>query len=60
MSEAAHAPVMLAEVLEALGPAEGRLIVDATFGAGGYSQAFLKRGAQVIAFEIAIFKLRPR
>src|SRR5580698_7168673 len=51
MSEPAHTPVLLAEVLEALAPAPGALIVDGTFGAGGYSRAFLARGARVIAFD---------
>ena len=51
MAETPHTPVMLDEVLEALAPAPGRLIVDATFGAGGYSRAFLAAGAEVIAFD---------
>ena len=51
MSETSHRPVMLAEVTEALEPGPGRLIVDATFGAGGYSAAFLDAGAQVVAFD---------
>jgi 16S rRNA (cytosine1402-N4)-methyltransferase len=51
MSEPAHTPVLLAEVLEALNPAPGKLIVDGTFGAGGYSRAFLERGAIVVAFD---------
>jgi len=51
MPEPAHAPVLVAEVLEALQPAEGRLIIDATFGAGGYSRAFRQRGAEVVAFD---------
>jgi len=51
MAESAHAPVLLAEVLDALQPAPGRLIVDATFGAGGYSRAFRARGADVVAFD---------
>jgi 16S rRNA (cytosine1402-N4)-methyltransferase len=41
----------LAEVLEALAPRPGQLIVDGTFGAGGYSRAFLERGAKVVAFD---------
>ncbi len=51
MSESPHRSVMLDEVLAALEPAPGRLIVDGTFGAGGYSRAFLDRGAQVVAFD---------
>jgi 16S rRNA (cytosine1402-N4)-methyltransferase len=51
MSEAPHKPVLLAEVVEALAPGPGRLIVDGTFGAGGYSRAFLQRGAEVVAFD---------
>src|ERR1700722_9469120 len=51
MNEPAHTPVLLAEVLEALSPAPGKLIVDGTFGAGGYSRAFLERGALVVAFD---------
>jgi 16S rRNA (cytosine1402-N4)-methyltransferase len=46
-----HAPVMLAEVLAVLRPAPGLTIVDGTFGAGGYSRAFLDAGAEVIAFD---------
>ena len=51
MSPASHMSVLLPEVLEALGDLDGRLIVDGTFGAGGYSRAFLIRGARVIAFD---------
>lgn len=46
-----HRSVLLEEVIEALEPAPGRLILDGTFGAGGYSRAFLERGAEVIAFD---------
>ena len=46
-----HAPVMLPEVLAALAPQSGDRIVDGTFGAGGYSRALLKAGAQVLAFD---------
>ena len=39
---ARHVPVMLAEVLAALAPADGEVFVDATFGAGGYTRAILE------------------
>ncbi len=37
----AHYPVMMNEVLRALSPQDGEVYVDGTFGAGGYSRAFL-------------------
>ncbi len=46
-----HIPVLLDAVLDALGDIAGKTIVDCTFGAGGYSRAFLSRGANVIAFD---------
>ncbi|MCL2629676.1 MAG: 16S rRNA (cytosine(1402)-N(4))-methyltransferase RsmH [Alphaproteobacteria bacterium] len=46
-----HIPVLLNPVLEALGDISGKTIIDATFGAGGYSRAFLDRGAKVVAFD---------
>ena len=46
-----HIPVLLNDVLDALGDISGRTVVDCTFGAGGYSRAFLERGANVIAFD---------
>ena len=46
-----HAPVMLDEVIEALQPLAGALIVDGTFGAGGYTGAFLAAGATVVALD---------
>lgn len=53
MSEVAapHVPVLLDGVMEALEPAPGKHVVDGTFGAGGYSRAFLAAGAQVTAFD---------
>lgn len=36
-----HYPVMLNEVLEGLNPQDGEVYVDGTFGAGGYTRAFL-------------------
>jgi len=50
-AKAGHTPVMLNEVLDALAPVCGRLIVDATFGAGGYSRALLEEGARVIGID---------
>jgi 16S rRNA (cytosine1402-N4)-methyltransferase len=44
-STSAHTPVLLHEVLEALGPTgpqDGAIYVDGTFGAGGYSTAILE------------------
>ena len=37
-----HTPVLLHEVLDALGPRDGAIYVDGTFGAGGYSTAILE------------------
>src|SRR5690606_37908891 len=51
MMERPHVSVLLAEVMEALEPAPGKLIVDGTFGAGGYARAFVAAGAEVIAFD---------
>lgn len=36
-----HAPVMLPDVLACLAPADGDLIIDGTFGGGGYTRAIL-------------------
>jgi 16S rRNA (cytosine1402-N4)-methyltransferase len=51
MSAPAHASVLLGEVLAAMRPAAGETVIDGTFGAGGYSRAFLAAGAGVIAFD---------
>ena len=48
---APHVPVLLDEVVAALAPAPGDTMVDATYGAGGYSRALLESGARVIAFD---------
>ncbi|MEL7689183.1 16S rRNA (cytosine(1402)-N(4))-methyltransferase RsmH [Citromicrobium bathyomarinum] len=49
--QAPHVPVLLEEVIAALNPAPGELIVDGTFGAGGYTRALLSAGATVHAFD---------
>ena len=46
-----HVPVLIDGVMSALAPLQGKTIVDATFGAGGYSRAFLEAGASVIALD---------
>ncbi|UHS57036.1 16S rRNA (cytosine(1402)-N(4))-methyltransferase RsmH [Agrobacterium vaccinii] len=46
-----HIPVLLHEVIKALEPAPGKVILDGTFGAGGYTQAILDQGANVIALD---------
>ncbi|WP_075292202.1 16S rRNA (cytosine(1402)-N(4))-methyltransferase RsmH [Pararhizobium arenae] len=46
-----HIPVLLREVLSSLEPAPGKIILDGTFGAGGYTSAILKAGADVIALD---------
>ncbi|MBX9747876.1 MAG: 16S rRNA (cytosine(1402)-N(4))-methyltransferase RsmH [Hyphomonadaceae bacterium] len=47
-----HAPVLLAEAMEALALRDGGVYVDATFGGGGYSREMLARAdCQVIAFD---------
>lgn len=47
-----HKPVMLEEVLEILAPHNQQTYIDATFGAGGYSQAILETAnCSVIAFD---------
>lgn len=46
-----HIPVLLDEVVAALAPAPGRVMIDATYGWGGYSRALLEVGARVYAFD---------
>lgn len=46
-----HIPVLLDEVIRSLAITPGAEIVDGTFGAGGYSEAMLRSGANVYAFD---------
>lgn len=46
-----HIPVLLAEVIKALAPEPGKIILDGTFGAGGYTSAILEAGADVVALD---------
>jgi len=46
-----HVPVLLEECIAALQPREGAVILDGTFGAGGYSSALLAAGARVIGVD---------
>ena len=52
MTGTRHIPVLLDEVVAALAPADGAVIVDGTFGAGGYSRAILNAAdCQVVAID---------
>ena len=46
-----HESVLLAETVERLAPAPGKVIVDGTLGGGGHSAALLAFGARVIALD---------
>ena len=46
-----HIPVLLEPVLASLQPRAGQVIVDGTFGAGGYTTAILEQGADVVAID---------
>ncbi len=46
-----HIPVLLNEVIAALAISPGETHVDGTFGAGGYTQGMVVKGAHVIAFD---------
>lgn len=52
MTQAAlHISVMREEMLAAVAAKPGEVIIDGTFGAGGYSRALLAASARVIAFD---------
>ncbi|MFC6617398.1 16S rRNA (cytosine(1402)-N(4))-methyltransferase RsmH [Deinococcus radiophilus] len=46
-----HQPVLPQQVLDALQPAPGRLIVDGTLGGAGHTRMLLERGASVIGID---------
>jgi len=51
-NEHLHIPVMLGEMLAAVAPKDGEVIVDGTFGAGGYTRALLDAATcKVVAFD---------
>lgn len=53
MNEALHIPVLKNEMLAAVAAKAGEVVIDGTFGAGGYSRAILagQPAARVIAFD---------
>lgn len=53
-SQYSHNPVLLAEVIEAIGPAGKKMVVDGTLGLGGYTRAILESDQQV---RVAAFDL---
>ncbi|CAN5440806.1 16S rRNA (cytosine(1402)-N(4))-methyltransferase RsmH [soil metagenome] len=46
-----HVSVLLDEVVGALASGPGDMVIDGTFGAGGYTRAILATGASVTAFD---------
>ena len=50
-AEVRHVPVLISEVIDALKPKPDEVIVDGTFGAGGYTRRILDEGAEVIAID---------
>ena len=46
-----HQPVLVKEVVDLLAPRPGSLVVDATCGGGGHSEAILQAGADVLALD---------
>jgi 16S rRNA (cytosine1402-N4)-methyltransferase len=46
-----HRPVLTTEIVELLAPRPGSLVVDATVGGGGHTEAILRAGADVLALD---------
>ncbi|KYB46266.1 hypothetical protein AB664_22685 [Brucella anthropi] len=51
--------MLISEVIDALKPETGKVIVDGTFGAGGYTRRILEQGASVIAIDRDRLPLQP-
>jgi 16S rRNA (cytosine1402-N4)-methyltransferase len=52
VNAAPHIPVLLDEIVTAVAPRDGDVIIDGTFGAGGYSRALLDSAAcRVVALD---------
>ena len=51
MTGFAHATVLQGEVVELLGPGDGKLLLDGTLGGGGHALLFLEAGASVIGID---------
>ena len=47
-----HIPVLMDEVLAALKPKKGQVVVDCTVGLGGHSAELLERGVRVIGLDL--------
>jgi 16S rRNA (cytosine1402-N4)-methyltransferase len=47
-----HVPVLMKEVLAALKPKKGQIVVDCTLGLGGHSSELLERGVRVIGLDL--------
>lgn len=50
--ERRHVPVLLKEVMQALRPKKGQVVVDCTVGLGGHSAEFLRKGVRVIGLDL--------
>lgn len=46
-----HVPVLPAEVIEGLAPAQGKVFLDGTLGGGGHAERLLEAGARVIGLD---------
>src|SRR5436309_12691891 len=46
-----HRPVLTSETIELLAPRPGSVVIDATVGGGGHSEAILRAGADVVALD---------